>query len=374
MTTKRDYYEILGVARGAGDKEIKKAFRALAREIHPDVNSADPHAEAKFKEAAEAYEVLSNPDSRATYDQYGHEGLKRGSYHDFSQFSFEDIVRNFFGEGIFGGDIFGMGGRGPARGADIAATVEISLREAASGINREIEYEAVDFCRPCEGTGAAAGTSREACPACQGSGQVRMVSQTILGQFMRTAPCRQCRGAGSTVKTPCQECGGQGRVITDKKIEVDIPPGIATGQSIRISGAGSVGEVGGSTGDLFIQVSVAADPELARDGNDLIHHLSLPMTDAALGANFKIPMLEGEEEITIKDGTQPGEVIVLRGRGMPHLRGRARGDLKIIVDVMVPRQLTDEQRDTLNHFAGSLSEKQYHRDSSIFEKIRAAFR
>lgn len=371
---KRDYYEVLGVSRGASEKEIKKAFRALAREIHPDVNSEDPQAEAKFKEAAEAYEVLSNADSRATYDQYGHEGLKGGGFHDFSQMPFDEIFRTFFGEGIFGQDIFGMGRRGPGRGSDIAAAVEISLKEAASGVKKQIEYDAVVSCEPCAGSGAAAGTARETCAACQGTGQIRTVSQTILGQFMRTAPCRQCGGAGSVVKTPCGECGGSGRVMSTRQLDVEIPPGIATGQSIRISGAGSAGEPGGAAGDLFVQITVTPDKELERDGNDLIHHLSLPMTDAALGASIEIPTLDGSREVEVKAGTQPGEVIVLRGQGMPLLRGRGRGDLKIIVDIMVPRHLSEEQRQNLQHLAETIREKQYQRDSTIFEKIRAAFR
>lgn len=370
---KRDYYEVLGVPRSASDKEIKKAFRSLAREIHPDVNSDDPEAEAKFKEAAEAYEVLSNAETRASYDRFGHEGLGRGSYHDFSQFSFDDILRNFFGEAVFGEDLFGGGARRAARGADVAVALEISLREAASGVKREVEFEAVDYCEPCGGSGAAPGTSRETCATCQGTGQVRTVSRTMFGQFVRSGPCRACGGVGSTVDTPCPSCNGLGRVMSRKKIEVEIPPGIAMGQSIRLSGKGGAGDQGAPFGDLFVQVAVASDEQLTRDGNDLIHHLALTMTDAALGTDASISTLEGEEEVVVKAGTQPGEVVVLRGRGMPLLRGRGRGDLKIIVDVLVPRHLSDEQRELLRQFADSAGDKHYSRETSIFDKIRAAF-
>lgn len=371
---KRDYYQVLGVARSAGDKEIKKAFRALAREIHPDVNSDDPEAEAKFKEAAEAYEALSDPQTRATYDQFGHDGLKRGGFKDYSEFSFQDILSTLFGQGIFGEDLFGGGRRGPVRGGDVAVALEISLRDAAAGVTREVSFQAVGKCEPCHGSGAAPGTTRETCPTCQGAGQVRMVSRTALGQFVRTGPCRDCGGAGSTVAEPCPDCHGQGRVVVDQKLEVDVPSGIATGQSIRLTGHGSAGEPGGAGGDLFVQVTVAPDEELQRDGNDLIHHLSLTMTDAALGVTVNIPTIEGEEELELKPGTQPGEVVVLRGQGMPALRGRGRGSLKIVVDVMVPRQLSDEQEELLRQFADTTGEKHYTRDVSIFDKIRAAFR
>lgn len=370
---KRDYYEVLGVERGADEKEIKKAFRALAREIHPDVNAEDPEAEAKFKEVAEAYEVLSNADTRATYDRYGHEGLKRGGFQDFSQFSFEDIIRTFFGNGIFGEDLFGMGRRGPARGADLAAGVEITLAEAAAGVRREIELDAVAECEPCGGSGAAAGTDRKACVSCGGSGQVRTVSRTPFGQFMSTGLCRSCGGQGSVVETPCLECHGHGRVLSHKKIEVEIPPGIATGQSIRLTGQGGAGERGAPYGDLFVQVTVAEDEQLARDGDDLIHHLALTMVDAALGTTVTVPTLEGDEELEIKPGAQPGEVISLKGRGMPHLRGRGRGDLRMVIDVLVPRQLTDEQREVLRQFGDSVGQKQYGRNQGIFKKLRAAF-
>lgn len=369
---KRDYYEVLGVTRAADEKEIKKSFRSLARQLHPDVNKSDPEAEAKFKEAAEAYEVLSNPESRATYDRYGIDGLKRGGFSDFSQFSFEDIFRSFFGNGVFGGDMFGGQG-GAERGGDAVVAVEIDLAEAASGVTREVEYEAIEKCTACEGSGAAPGTERISCKACNGVGQVRNITRTAFGQFVRQGPCSACGGAGSTVATPCEDCGGHGLEVAVRRESVEIPAGIADGQSIRMTGKGSAGEMGAAAGDLYIQVSVADHDQLTRDGNDLIYHLSLTMVDAALGVTIEIPTLEGDEEYEVKPGTQPGEVRRLRSRGMPFLRGRGRGDLKIIMEVMVMRNLSSEQKELLQKLADSSSEKNYSNDEGLINRIRAAF-
>lgn len=370
---KRDYYEVLGVDRSASDAEIKKAFRALARDIHPDVNSNDPDAEAKFKEAAEAYECLSNPESRATYDRYGFEGLKRGGFQDFSQFPFEDILRSFFGEGIFGDEFFGGGRAGPARGSDVGVAVELTLEEAASGVTREVEFETVVPCDSCEGTGAEPGTSRHECSACNGSGQVRTVSRTAFGQFMQTGICRTCQGEGSIIETPCETCRGRGRVLADRKLEVDIPAGIADGQSIRLSGRGGAGERGGPPGDLYIQVAVSEHDKLARDGDDLIYHQPLTIVEAAVGTTITIPTLDGNEELEVKPGTQFGEVQVVKGKGMPQLRGRGRGDLKVIMDIIVPRNLNSDQKELLRQFAETTTEKNYNREAGLFDKIRAAF-
>jgi len=371
---KRDYYEVLGVSRSAGEAEIKKAFRRLAREIHPDVNRSDPEAEAKFKEAAEAYECLSNPETRAAYDRFGFEGVRRGGFQDFSQFSFEDIFRSFFGDSFFGEDIFG-GGRSSAatRGADVGVAVEISLAEAATGAKREVRYEAVSACETCEGSGAAPGTGRKACAACNGTGQVRSVSRTAFGQFMRTGVCGRCGGSGSVVEAPCADCDGNGTVIAERSMEVDIPAGIADGQSIRLSGRGGVGGMGGPSGDLYVQVAVREEEDLVRDGDDLVYHQRLTMVEAAVGTKVTVPTLDGEEEIEIKPGTQFGEVVRLKGRGMPQLRGRSRGDMRIIMDVIVPRNLNAEQKELLSRFEQTTSDRNYNRDEGILDKIRAAF-
>lgn len=371
---KRDYYEVLGVAKTATDKEIKKSFRSLARELHPDVNRSDPDTEAKFKEAAEAYEVLSNPENRAAYDRYGFDGLKRGGFHDFSQFSFDDIIRSFFGDAVFGGDIFGGGGA-RSRGDDIAVAVELTLEEAAAGVTRELEFEAVVSCDACEGSGAQPGTSRTSCSACNGVGQVRSVSRTAFGQFMQTGPCRACGGAGSVVEDPCDECNGSGRVRAAREVAVDIPAGIAEGQSIRMPGQGSMGGIGTVAGDLFVQVRVAPHESLIRDGDDLVYHLKITMVEAATGGKATIMALEGEEEIDIEAGVQFSDVVVLKGRGMPSLRGRGRGDLKVIIDIMIPRSLTPEQKEILREFEETTSEKNYSGDNgSLFSRIKAAFR
>ena len=369
-----DYYEVLGVPRTADEKEIKKAFRALARELHPDVNKSDPAAESKFKEAAEAYEVLSNPETRATYDRYGRDGLKRGGFHDFSQFSFEDIIRSFFGDSVFGEDIFRSSWSGGQGGADISTFVEITLEEAAAGANREVEFEAVGHCSDCEGSGAAPGTGRETCSQCNGSGRIKAVTRTAFGQFIRTGVCNQCHGAGSTVATPCSTCRGSGLVSALRKQEIEIPAGIADGQSIRLLGQGSISVRGGQPGDLYVGVTVKPHDVFIRDGDDILFHQHLTMVDATLGKKVFVPTLEGEEEVEIKAGTQSGELKVLRGKGIPHLKGRGSGDLKVVLEVMMPRNLTEEQKDLLRQFDKASSENNYEPSKGFFSKLKSAFK
>ncbi len=369
---KRDYYEVLGVSRSASGAEIKKAFRRRARELHPDVNKDDPDAEAKFKELAEAYECLSNPETRATYDRYGFEGLRRGGFQDFSHVSFEDIIRSFFGEGIFGEGFFSGGSR-RSRGADVAVEVEISLEEAAAGVQREVEYSVVGDCENCGGSGAAPGSSRRTCPTCGGGGVVRTVTRSAFGQFVRTGACHACGGAGSVVDEPCSECSGTGAVQTQRRLAVDIPPGIDDGQRIRVTGMGSRGEGNGPSGDLYVQVRVAEHEQLVRDGDDLVYHQPLTIVDAALGTTVSIPTIDGEMELDVAPGTQFGEVKTIRGKGMPRLRGRGRGDLKVVMDVIVPRNLNREQRELLKKFEETTSEKNYNGGEGFFERIKAAF-
>ncbi|MGH3075963.1 MAG: DnaJ C-terminal domain-containing protein, partial [Gaiellales bacterium] len=322
----RDYYDVLGVSRDASETEIKKAFRGLARELHPDVNDHDPEAEEKFKAAAEAYEVLSDAERRGTYDAYGHEGLRSGGYDPrASSFgSIDDIFQAFFGGG--GGFNFGGGGGGPAGGADVAVAVEVELAEVATGVRREVSFDAVSVCEHCRGNGAEPGTPISTCERCGGAGQLRQVSQTPFGQMVRAVGCDVCHGAGKVPETPCETCHGSGRTPGQRRTQVDVPAGIEDGQRLRVSGAGHAGEAGAQPGDLYVEVRVAADERFERDGTDLISVVSIAATEAMLGTTVSVPTLEGEQEVELAAGTQPGHEEVLRGAGLPRLGGRRRGN------------------------------------------------
>jgi molecular chaperone DnaJ len=371
----RDYYEVLGVSRNADETEIKKAFRRLARELHPDVNSHDPEAESKFKEAAEAYEVLSDSSRRATYDRYGHEGLRTGGYApNFEGFgSVADIFESFFGGG-FGSSIFG-GGRaaGPAQGGDVAAAVEIELAQAAHGAAVEVSYEVVATCEHCRGNGAEPGTPIETCDRCGGTGQLRAVSRTPFGQVVRAAPCDVCHGEGKVARQPCRVCSGRGRRVEQAKVSVDIPAGIADGQRIRISGRGHAGEHGGPSGDLYVLVSVRQDPRFLRDGHDLVTAVDVSAPEAALGTTVMVPTLEEPIELEIPAGTQPHETLLLRGRGMPVLRGRRSGDLRVVINVVIPKHLKRHQKDLLKRLSDSLTEDNLRTEEGVFGKLKRAF-
>jgi len=331
----RDYYEVLGVARGASDTEIKKAFRRLARELHPDVNSHDPEAEGKFKEAAEAYEVLSDSERRATYDRYGHEGLRNGGYApNFDSFgSVGDIFEAFFGGGGGFGSVFGGGGRpgGPAQGSDVAVSVEIDLRQAARGAAVEVSYDAISRCEHCNGNGAEPGTPIETCPQCAGAGQVRAVTRTPFGQVVRATVCDRCGGDGRVARDPCKVCSGRGRRVERAKLSVDVPAGIDDGQRIRVTGRGHAGEHGGPAGDLYVQVRVREDPRFVRNEDDLVTVVDIAAPLAALGTTVQVPTLDGDVALEIPAGTQPSETLTVRGQGMPALRGRHKGDLRVVV-------------------------------------------
>jgi molecular chaperone DnaJ len=375
----QDYYELLGVARDADEGQIKKAFRRLARELHPDVNPEDPGAEQRFKEAAEAYEVLSDPERRSTYDRYGHEGLRSGGYApSFDTFgSFSDVFDAFFGGGGSGGGfggIFGGGGRGgPAQGGDVAVSVEVDLAQAASGARLDVAYEAVERCERCHGNGAEPGTPIETCERCGGSGQLRAVSRTPFGQVVRAAPCDACHGDGRVPKEPCGVCGGRGLTVARKELGVDVPAGIADGQRMRLAGRGHTGEHGGPPGDLYVLVRVKEDERFVRDGDDLVTVLDVPAPLAALGGSFEVPTLNGPADVEIHPGTQPGETIVLRGRGMPALRAGRGGDLRVVVNVQIPRRLTGEQRELLERLAESITHENLREDEGVFSKLRRAF-
>jgi len=364
----RESYVVLGVARDADETEIKKSFRRLARELHPDVNAHDPQAEEKFKEAAEAYEILSDPDRRATYDRYGHEGLRSGgNAPNFDAFgSIGDLFDAFFGGG---------GGRsGPAPGGDIAVSVEIDLLEASRGASIEVSYEAIDRCEVCNGNGAQPGTPIETCSRCGGAGRLQAVSRTPFGQMVRTVECDVCQGDGRIATHPCEQCRGRGRQAVRRVLGVDVPAGIGDGQRIRLAGRGHVGEAGAPAGDLYVLVRVREDERFVREGDDLITALDVPAPTAALGGELTVPTLEGEAPIEVPAGTQPGEVLTMRGQGMPDLRRGRPGDLKIVVNVVVPRRLSARQRELLEELSGSLTEENLRSDESMFAKLRRALR
>ncbi len=363
-----DFYEILGVARDADESEIKKAFRRLARELHPDVNSHDPEAESKFKRCAEAYEVLSDPERRATYDRYGAEGLRNGGYQPTGFGSFSDIFDAFFGGGEFGG-----GRPGPAQGGDVAVTATIDLATAATGSPVELTYDAVVRCEVCHGNGAEPGTPIETCERCGGSGQLRAVSRTPFGQVVRAVACDTCHGDGRVAKNPCKSCAGRGRKVEEVTVSVDVPAGIADGQRIRVSGRGHVGEQGGAPGDLYVLVRVREDVRFVRDGDDLVTVVDVAAPLAALGTTLEVPTLDGPFSLEIPAGTQPNDTLTLRGKGMPSLRRGRRGDLRVVVGVVIPRRLSHEQRDLLEQLSASLSEDNLRSDEGVFGKLKRAF-
>jgi molecular chaperone DnaJ len=370
-TTRRDYYEVLGVPRTADETEIKKAFRRLARTLHPDV-SEEPDAEERFREVVEAYEVLSKSETREVYDRYGHEGLRGGGFTPttFDLGSLSDLFAAFFGD-----DLFGVAGRPRrARGADIAAQVEIDLAEAATGTTREVPFPVTVACAACGSSGAEPGTQPATCPTCEGAGRLQHVSRTAFGEFVRTQTCPRCGGSGRVVEHPCRECEGSGRIVEERTLEVEVPPGIHDGQQIRLSGEGHAGSLGGRAGDLYVQVRMRPDPRFVREGNDLFSTVDLTMTQAALGTTVQVPTLDGETELEFEPGTQPGEIRVLRGRGMPVLQGFGRGDHRILVNVQVPHRLTDGQRALLEEFERNASDDTYRRDEGFFEKLKSAFR
>jgi molecular chaperone DnaJ len=361
---KRDYYEVLGVAREADENEIKKAFRALARKLHPDANPDDPEAEERFKELAEAYEVLSDDQRRQLYDQYGHDGLKSGGYQPgFGDFgSFGDLFNAFFGSGgfeqAFGGGGGRRGGRGSMQGGDVVVAVQIELADAAHGKSIDVEYDAIGRCETCHGNGATPGTPIRTCPRCHGSGQVQNVARTRFGQLVRTTVCGECGGDGRIAEQPCEDCEGRGHKAEQRRLRVDIPAGIDDGQRIRITGQGHAGDRGGPAGDLYVVVRVKEDERFLRDGEDLITVVDIPAPLAALGTTVAVPTLAGDVDLEIAAGTQPGEIKTLRGAGMPPLHRGRQGDLRVVVNVTIPRKLSKEQKRLLEQLAGSLSDSQ----------------
>ena len=371
-TTEQDYYELLGVPRDASHSDIKRAFRSLARELHPDVSEA-PDAALRFRAVAEAYEVLSDPERRRTYDRFGHAGLRTGGFApmdaDFGSLS--DVFAAFFGETLFGS---ASAGPRPTRGPDVAAHVEIDLAAAADGTTVETSVRAARSCTGCGGTGAAPGTSPVTCPACGGAGRVQQVSRTILGQMVRTGTCPRCDGAGTIVEKPCQRCDGDGRTLEDVPLELEIPAGIHDGQRIRVRGDGHAGTLGGPPGDVYVTVRVHPLEGLHREGDDLVARTSITMVEAAIGTTITVPTPTGTLDVELAPGTQPGSVHAVRGRGMPSLETGRRGDLLVEVDVRVPTRLSAEQRVELLRLEEALGEDAYRDDDGFIGKLKSAFR
>lgn len=360
---KRDYYEVLGVSKTATDEELKKAYRKLAKQYHPDMNPGNAEAEAKFKEANEAYEVLSDKDKRAKYDQFGHAGVDpnfgAGGFNGgFDMGDLGDIFGSFFGGG-FGG--FGGGQRqanpnAPKRGASLRANITISFQEAMTGCEKEINLTRQENCESCRGTGCANGTTAEICPDCRGAGQVRIQRGAGGFAFTTTAPCSRCNGTGKIIHQPCSECRGEGQVRRQRKIKVKIPAGIDDGQSLSMRGEGNHGANGGPAGDLLINISVRPDSRFERDGYDLYLEQKVSFAQAALGAELQIDTIDGKVKWTLPSGTQPGTTFRLRGKGVPMVNGRGRGDQYVTIRVTVPANLTDEQRAALQNFAETMGE------------------
>lgn len=372
----RDYYEILGVSRDADEAAIKKSFRKLARELHPDVNAHDPQAEEKFKEAAEAYEVLSDEQRRQTYDAYGHDGLKSGGFSpNFEGFgSISDLFSAFFGQG--GGFDAAFGGTrmrgGAVQGGDVALAVQITLADAARGTSVEATYDATALCETCHGNGAEPGTPIVTCDKCRGAGQIQAVQRTRFGQMVRTALCDKCGGDGRIAEQPCHTCDGRGMVATQRRVKVDIPAGIEDGQRLRVTGRGHAGERGGPAGDLYVVVRVKEDERFIRDREDLVTVVDVAAPLAALGTKIMVPTLDGDVALDVPAGTQPGTQIVMNGRGMPPLgRGRT-GDLRVVVNVVIPRRLSRKQRELLEQFSASLEEDNLREDEGMIAKLKRA--
>jgi len=357
---KADYYETLGVARDASDDDVKKAFRRLARQLHPDVNTDDPAASERFREVAEAYEVLSDADTRARYDRFGHAGVESAHMRTDEAFQAGNLGDLF--SMLFGEDLFGFGGgraHGPMAGADAAAHTTISLHDAAFGVRAEVQVEVQAPCARCEQSGAEPGTQPTTCPTCGGAGEVRQVVRTVLGQMVRAGTCPECRGRGRLIEHPCRECRGAGVRPEQHEVVVAVPAGIEHGQQIRVRGQGHAGDPGAPPGDLYVAVTVEEDARFERHGRDLVTVVELTMTQAALGATLDVATLDGTASLEFKPGTQPGEVRLLKGQGMPDIRSGRRGGLRVLVNVSVPRGLSGDQRKLVQQLDDALEPGNY---------------
>ena len=379
MAEKRDYYEVLGVSKDASEQELKKAYRALAKKYHPDVNPGDKEAEAKFKEASEAYAVLSDSEKRAKYDKFGHSAFDPNAggtgFEGFDFSNMGDIFSDLFGFG----DIFG--GRssrrsGPQRGSDVQTRLEITFMEAAFGCKKTVDLWTYDDCPDCKGSGAKGGTQPETCPTCHGSGQMRVQQQTMFGSMTSVRPCTTCGGTGKYIREKCDRCGGSGRIKAKKSYEVSIPAGIDDGQSVRMPGKGEPGLQGGPRGDLYISISIKSHNFFSRQGYDVFCSVPITFSQAALGDNLVIPTIDGDVQYAIEPGTQPGTRFRLKGKGIPYLRSsnNQRGDQYVTVNIQVPKKMTEQQKKALKAYSEAMGENvQTQQNKSFFKKMKDAF-
>ena len=383
---KRDYYEVLGVSRNANADEIKKAYRQAAIKYHPDKNPGDKQAEDKFKEAAEAYDVLSNPDKRARYDQFGHEGMNGGmgggGGASYGGFSMEDIFRNF-GD-IFGGHFGGFsgfeqsqgGGRRVNRGSDLRVKVKLSLKEVAHGTTKKLKINKLVACDKCGGTGAKDSSSYSTCPTCNGSGYVSRVVNTFFGRTQTTQPCPQCKGEGKIITAPCDKCKGEGAVKAEEVIEIKIPAGVSEGMQLSVSGKGNAARHGGVNGDLLVLIEEDKDPVLIRDGNDLICNMNITIPTALLGGEIEVPTVDSKARIKIEPGTHAGKVLRLRGKGIPDINGYGNGDQLVVIDITVPSKLSSEEKKIVEQLSDKPSFKKAEstKNQNIFDRMHNFFR
>ena len=375
---KRDYYEVLGVQKGCSDDELKKAYRKLAKQYHPDLNPGDKDAEAKFKEVNEAYAVLSDSEKRARYDQFGHAGVDpsygggagAGGFGGFDMGDLGDLFGSFFGGGFGGGRA--QRRNAPQRGESIRQNVILSFEEAAFGCEKEISVNRIETCDECGGTGAAKGTSAETCPNCRGTGTVTQTQRTPLGMFQTQGACPNCRGTGKIIKKPCSKCGGAGRVRKTRKFKVNIPAGIDEGQSIQQRGQGNAGVNGGPAGDLFVTISIRPHPIFTREGQDVYVDIPISFTQAALGDTLQVPTIDGRVEYKMPEGTQTGTVFRMKGKGIQNVNGRGRGDQYVRVSIEVPKNLSEKQKRLLREFEESSTDDNQSKRKGFWDKVKDA--
>ena len=376
MADKKDYYDVLGVSKDASKDEIKKAYRKLAKKYHPD-RSDEPNASEKFKEISEAYEVLSDPQKRKQYDQFGHSGINQEDFNfqDFAQGGFgglDDIFDMFFNEGGMGASRRGRRSRGPQKGNNLQYRLEIDFEEAAFGAKKEITIPRTETCDTCDGTGAKPGTETRTCPKCNGRGQVRTSQRTPFGQITQTQTCSRCNGTGEIIKEPCPDCNGEGKVRRHRNLTVNIPPGVKTGTKLRMANEGEAGDKGAPNGDLYILIEVKSHEIFDRQGDDIYCEVPINFVQATLGDEIQVPTLEGKVKFNIPEGTQPGTTFRLKNKGIEHLNGRGRGDEYITAKVVIPKSLSGEQKEKLMEFAEMSGEEINPEHKSFLRKVRDA--